>query len=84
MSIEPASVRLSIFKRADDGNGFVVRLCGPPGEAVIARLRFFGPLRRAAWSDLDERSGPPIALGDAVEELAVPIAPDEVITLRLD
>ena len=80
-SIEPASVRLSILKRADDGAGFIVRLVGPPREAVTARLRLFRPFSRASWSDLDERAGPALALAD---ELAVPLPPDEVVTLRLE
>lgn len=84
VSIEPASVRLSIFKRAHDGDALIVRLCGPPDAAVTARLRLFRPLARASWSDLDERSGPPLALGAARDELAVPIAANEVVTLRLE
>ena len=48
LSVEPASVRLSICKRADDGDdgAFLVRLCGPPRGAVTARLRFFRPVGR--------------------------------------
>jgi alpha-mannosidase len=82
LSVEPATVRLSIFKRADDSDALIVRLCGPPGEAVTARLRWFRPLRRACWSDLDERAGAELdARGD---ELAVPIAAHEVVTLRIE
>jgi hypothetical protein len=80
--VEPASVRLSIFKRAEDSQAFILRLCGPPGGAVTARIRLFRPLRRAWWSDLDERTGEEIAVGG--DELAVPIAADEVVTLRLE
>ena len=82
LSVEPASVRLSICKRADDGDAFLVRLCGPPSESVTARLRFFRPLRRAWWSDLDERTGAEIVLSGARDELAVPLAANEVVTLR--
>lgn len=83
VSIEPASVRLSIFKRADDSDALIVRLCGPPGQAVTARLRLFRPLGRACWSDLDERIGSELALDGSRDELAVPIAADEVVTLAL-
>jgi mannosylglycerate hydrolase len=82
LSIEPAGVRLSIFKRANEGDAFIVRLCGPPDVAVTARLRLFRPLRSACWSDLDERTGPAIAIDG--DELAVPIAANDVVTLRLD
>lgn len=81
LSVEPAGVRLSILKRAADGDGLVVRLCGPPDEALTARLRLFRPLGGARASDLDERVGPALALDG--DELAVPIAPNEIVTLRL-
>jgi hypothetical protein len=85
LSVEPATVRLSIFKRADDSaDAFILRLCGPPGEAVTARVRLFRPLRRAWWSDLDERTGAAIDLRGSPDELAVPIAAHEVVTLRLE
>ncbi|MCU1276494.1 MAG: hypothetical protein JWM53_40 [bacterium] len=84
LSIEPATVRLSIFKRADDSDTFIVRLCGPPNEAVTARIRLFRPLRRACWSDLDERIGPDLDIGAARDELSVRIAANEVVTLRLE
>ena len=83
LSIEPASVRLSILKRADDGDALILRLCGPPTGAVTARLRLFRPLQHARRSDLDERLGDELALDGARDELAVPIAAHEVVTLRL-
>jgi mannosylglycerate hydrolase len=84
LSIEPASVRLSIFKRADDSAGYILRLCGPPSGAVTARIRLFRPLGRVWWSDLDERPGAEIDVGHSRDELAVPIAANEVLTLRLE
>jgi hypothetical protein len=72
-------VRLSICKRADEGDALLVRLTGPPNAAAHARLRFFRPLRRAWLSDLDERDGPALAV--AGDELAVPIVANEVVTV---
>ncbi len=83
LSIEPASVRLSIFKRSDDGDALILRVCGSPTALVTARIRLFRPIRRAWWSDLDERIGAELALGDARDELAIPVAANEVVTLRL-
>jgi hypothetical protein len=83
LSVEPATVRLSILKRAADSDALIVRLCGGP-EAVTARLRFFRPLRRAIWSDLDERTGAPIELGPRDDELALPIAAHDVVTVRIE
>ncbi|HEY2744279.1 MAG TPA: hypothetical protein VGL86_06640 [Polyangia bacterium] len=84
LSIEPASVRLSICKRAADGDALIVRVCGAPTAAVTARIRLHRPIRRACWSDLDERIGAALALAGAGDELAVPIAASEVVTLRIE
>ena len=83
LALEPAAVRLSICKRAEDGTALVVRLCGAPAATVTARLRFFRPVRRACWSDLDERVGPELPRA-AADELALPIAANEVVTLRVE
>jgi len=79
LAVEPAGVRLSICKRADDGDALLIRLTGPPNAAAHARLRFFRPPRRAWLSDLDERDGPALAV--AGDELAVPIVANEVVTV---
>jgi alpha-mannosidase len=84
LAVEPAAVRLSIFKRADDADAFIVRLCGSPVESVTARLRLFRPLKRVFWSDLDERIGDEIALDGGRDELTIAIAANEVVTLRLE
>lgn len=81
LAIEPAGVRLSICKRADDGDALVIRLVGPPDAAATARLRFFRPLGRAWLSDLDERDGPALAV--AGDELVVPIVANEVVTVAV-
>jgi alpha-mannosidase len=78
LSIEPSSVRLSILKRAEDGDAFILRLSGPPNEAVTARIRFHVPIGRACLSDLDERPGPEIDLA------AVPVPANDVVTLRIE
>jgi hypothetical protein len=82
LSVEPATVRLSLLKRAQEGAAWIVRLLGPAGQPATARLRFFRPHGRVWWSDLDERTGP--ELSTAGGELTVPIATDEVVTLRVD
>jgi len=79
LSIEPAGVRLSILKRADDGEALIVRLVAPPTGATTARLRFGLPIRRAWLSDLDERPGPPLAI--AGDTLTVSIPADDLVTL---
>jgi hypothetical protein len=83
LSIEPPSVRLSIWKRADDGDAFILRVCGSPTAPVTARIRLFRPIARAWWSDLDERIGAELDLGATRDELTVPVAANEVVTLRL-
>jgi hypothetical protein len=83
LSIEPPAVRLSILKGADDGTGaLILRLVGPPVDAALARVHLFRPIRRAWLSDLDERTGSPLAAhGDA---LTVPVPANDVVTLRIE
>jgi hypothetical protein len=82
LSIEPAEARLSILKRANEGDGLILRICGSPTQTIDARVQLFRPIRRAWWSDLDERIGDEIPCqGDS---LSIPIPPHEVVTLRLD
>ena len=57
-------------------------LVGPPNRAVTARVRCSRPLARAWASDLDERVGAELALGDARDELAVAIPANDVVTVR--
>jgi alpha-mannosidase len=81
LSVEPAGVQLSILKRSDEGNDFILRLCGPANESVTARVRFFAPIARAWLSDLDERQGAELALTGG--ELVVDLPADHVITLGI-
>ena len=94
--IEPADARLSIWKRAEDGRGEVVRIVGAPGKRVTARLRIARPVSRAWLSDLDERQALPedlpaegLAPADLQVEhdgdtsvIPVEIEADEVATVR--
>lgn len=84
LAVEPAAVRLSILKCAEDGAAVIVRLCGSPTENVIARVRLFRTIRRAFVSDLDERPGAELAVDGSGGALAVPIAANEVVTLRIE
>ena len=84
LSVEPPSVRLSICKRAADGDGLVVRLIGAAADAVTARVRLFRPIRRARLSDLDERDGPELPIEGCGESLIVQIAANDIVTLRID
>lgn len=38
MAVEPSNVVASALKRAEDGSGWVVRLCGVAGEPAEARI----------------------------------------------
>jgi hypothetical protein len=81
LSVEPASVRLSIFKRAAGSDDLILRLYGPPNEEVSARVRLFRPIARACLSDLDERTGAGLPVtGDAFD---VRIPASEVVTVAM-
>ncbi|MCS7112021.1 MAG: glycoside hydrolase family 38 C-terminal domain-containing protein [Ignisphaera sp.] len=53
-SIEPKAIVLGAFKRAEDGEGYTVRLFNPYREAKQIALRFSVPLRRAIETNIIE------------------------------
>lgn len=83
-AVTPSSARVSIIKRAEDGDELVIRLAGPPRQSITARVTLARPIAAAFSSDLDERIGAPLIVdgvdGNVVE---VPIAADDVVTLRV-
>jgi hypothetical protein len=82
LAIEPAGVRLHAVKRAEADDRLLVRISGPESGALTAKLRFFMPISRAWLSDLDERTGTPLAIdGDTV---SLPLAAGQVATVAVD
>lgn len=83
LSIDPPTVRLVALKRAEDGNGLIVRLWNPETEEVQAHLA--APHRRvtaATLTDLVEEAGG-ADLAAEPDRVTVPLGPGSVTTVRL-
>jgi alpha-mannosidase len=91
-SAEPPSVRISAFKRAEDGNGYILRLWNAGGFEGAARVRV-GALKSGAVSAErvssieTSQNGSPRGDDRGVElkegEIRVQVRPAETITLRV-
>jgi alpha-mannosidase len=81
LAIEPSSVELGAFKRAEDDDRYIVRLVETDGRAVMARLTFGTPML-AEEVDLLERPvvGGYRACGTTID---VPLGAFEIETLAL-
>jgi len=80
-SAESGNFRITALKRAEDGEGFILRGHEAYGVGGRVRLRLGFPVARAWLSDLVERAGAELPVrGNAIE---FPAPPFSHITLRL-
>ena len=82
LRVEPEALVVSALKRAEDGDGLVLRVYNPTPQARRARLEF--PLlapEKVVLATLEERPQRPLELGDRGVE--VELRPWEIITLKL-
>jgi alpha-mannosidase len=83
LQIEPATLRLSAVKAAEDGRGMIVRLVNLSPDAATASIRTLLPLRRAALVRLDETPLRDLAIREP-NCAQIPIGPHQIQTLRLE
>ena len=86
IAVEPVSVELAAWKRAEDGKGWVLRLVERHGARARARVRLPVAFASAADIDIVERpvASPNAAtLADGGKTLEVELAPWEIRTLRV-
>src|SRR6185503_3038788 len=78
ISLVSGSVDLGALKRAEDGNGWVVRLVETSGRATTARLRFQHPVRVSETDLLERPTGKKFNSIGAT--LSIPMKPWEIET----
>ncbi|HRI46760.1 MAG TPA: glycoside hydrolase family 38 C-terminal domain-containing protein [Ignavibacteriaceae bacterium] len=69
------------FKKAEDENGFVLRLHNPTSELIKSKINFFNNLIYAATSNLEEKW-----LGDLEiqnNSIEISVAPKKIVSIRL-
>ncbi|MGH2617605.1 MAG: glycoside hydrolase family 38 C-terminal domain-containing protein, partial [Thermomicrobiales bacterium] len=85
LSVEGAPLAIGSLKRAEDGNGIILRLHEPHGNRERATLRFALPLERIERVDLleeyDEEVAPMVSADATTVHLQV--RPFEVVSLRV-
>jgi alpha-mannosidase len=83
LSLGPGNLVLSVVKRAEDGDGVIVRLYEATGERCRGELAFAAPVARAEQTTLvEERAekAPPSVSGRRV---TLPVGPHEIKTVRV-
>jgi alpha-mannosidase len=76
---------LGSLKRAEDGDGLILRLHEPHGNRGRATLRFAMPLNGIEWVNLLEEpaEGPAPVLTDDGTAVYLDVRPFEVVSLRV-
>jgi mannosylglycerate hydrolase len=83
LQVEPAALRLSAVKAAEDGRGVIVRVVNLSQEPATASLRTHLPLQHTTLVRLDETPVRQLAISDpACAEF--PIGPHQIQTVRLE
>lgn len=81
LHIEPDTLALSAFKRAEDRDGYIVRLWNPTDMIVEGALQFDRPLQSAEGVTLEELSIAPLPIRD--NGLTLQVAPKKIMTVRV-
>ncbi len=82
LSVAPANLAVSAYKRADDGCGYVLRLYNPTEGLIHGGVTFSQPLRSAALNTLEECHESDAEVDGNTVILEVP--PKKIITLRIE
>lgn len=81
LSILPSTLILSAVKRAEDGNGFILRVFNPTMEHVKGTITFATPPSSAECVTLEEL--PEAAIPIKHNALLIDAAPKKIVTLRI-
>jgi hypothetical protein len=82
LEVESRSAICTALKRAEDGEGYVLRLLETSGRAAPAAIRFPGFRLKGAWrASLTEERGERLSLGE--DELRLRLGAREVATIRV-
>ena len=79
ITLESEHITVEALKRAEDGNGWIVRLCNRSGRAAIAALRAEIPLRLTPCNGLEDAIGSGASPQSGWE---IPLAPFQVLSWR--
>lgn len=81
--VEPAHLQLTALKEAEDGNGFIVRVCNPINIGIEGRMHLERPIKNAFRVKLNEEIIEPIPV-DSINNLHISVPPYAIISLKLE
>ena len=82
VQVDRGEIVLSALKKAENGDGCIVRLWNASGETVVASVRFAQPVQSMHRTDLAERRQETVAGRNGV--YAVEFPPWRIVTLEVD
>jgi alpha-mannosidase len=84
LSVEGLPLTIGSLKRAEDGEGMILRLYEPHGNRGRALLRFAVPVEQVEQVDLmEESTGTDVMLSNRGSAAELDVRPFEVVTLRV-
>jgi len=81
LEISPETVMLSAVKRAEDGEGLIIRIFNPSSDSLEAELKLPYRLKSAWMTDLEEK--PLKEISRSANAVRVGLAPKKVVTLKV-
>ncbi|HPB29837.1 MAG TPA: glycoside hydrolase family 38 C-terminal domain-containing protein [Candidatus Sumerlaeota bacterium] len=81
--IQPEGLVLSALKRAEDGNGIIVRVYNPTGKRIAGRIGFHKKPAKAILTDMKEDPLPESALKLSRGAVSVAVLSKKIVTLRV-
>ncbi|MHB1416263.1 MAG: alpha-mannosidase, partial [Chloroflexota bacterium] len=81
LAVEPEGLVVSAIRRADDGNGMVVRIYNPGSAHALCRITAFWRLAGAELLNLNEECVSPVQTNE--DSLSIPIKAAQIVTLKL-
>ncbi len=83
VSLGPTNCVLSVVKRAEDGQGLIIRFYESAGKECRAQLSFATPVARGTATNLVEEPLENGAISASGRRVLVPVKPHEIKTLRV-
>jgi alpha-mannosidase len=82
LELTPGNLTLSALKKAEGGDGAILRFFETKGESVVGQVKLFRKVKRAAVVDLLEREE--YELKAEHNKLTLEVKPFEIVTLKLN
>jgi len=81
LKIAPSSIVLSALKRAEDGNGYIVRLFNPAKTAIQAKLEWAWPVAKAEIVTMEETAIGRLQVGG--HAISTNAEPKKIVSIRV-